>query len=239
MTRAIEVLNLTKSYKTATAIKDVTFTVDRGAAFGYLGPQGSGKTTTIRILMGLIKPDSGSYKILGTDPSEEGVELLSRVRYVPENPGLPRFMTGYEFLELMGKLFGLTDLKDEIERVLDIVGARGYAHKEIGKYSRGMRQRILIAQALLGKPELLVLDEPLAGIDVEGIIRFRELFKSLNGEGVTLFLSTHVLSYVEKLCTHLAIISRGRLRISGEISSILKEFDTDDLERAFLRAISR
>ena len=225
---AIDVRDLTKTYRTpfarrkVEALRGVTFGVERGHIFGFVGPNGAGKTTTIRTLMGLIRPTSGSAKILGhAIPSREA---RRRLGFLPESPYFYDYLTVAELLDLAGRLFGVdartrkTRADDLIERV-GLERARGQALK---KYSKGMLQRAGLAQALMNDPELVVLDEPMSGLDPIGRKEVRDLIVGLRDAGKTVFFSTHILSDVEAITDQVAIIARGQLQAQGTPAELLR-----------------
>ncbi len=217
---------LVKRYGDIVALDNVDIEVPKGSLFGLLGPNGAGKSTFIRISVGLLKQDQGSIEVLGLDPLSSHREILSKVGYVPETPSFPDFMRGEEYLRLVADLYGLgRGSRERISEVLSIVGLQGASKRKIGSYSKGMVQRLAIAQALLPDPELLILDEPLMGIDPEARIQFKDLFIGLASKGRTILYSSHVLEEVERISSHIAIINKGRIVVSGskeELSGILE-----------------
>jgi ABC-2 type transport system ATP-binding protein len=215
-----------KRYGNIAALNGVDLEVPRGSLYSLLGPNGAGKSTLIRILVGLIKQDRGYIEILGLDPHSRHSEVMSRVGYVPELPSFPDFMSGEEYLRLTADLYGLgRDSRTRISEVLSLVGLERASGRKIGTYSKGMIQRLAIAQAILPDPELLILDEPLMGIDPEARIQFKDLFVGLAEKGKTILYSSHVLEEVERISTHIAIINKGRIVASGtreDVEAILK-----------------
>jgi ABC-2 type transport system ATP-binding protein len=215
-----------KRYGNIAALNGVDLEVPRGSLYSLLGPNGAGKSTLIRILVGLIKQDRGYIEILGLDPHSRHSEVMSRIGYVPELPSFPDFMSGEEYLRLTADLYGLgRDSRTRISEVLSLVGLERASGRKIGTYSKGMIQRLAIAQAILPDPELLILDEPLMGIDPEARIQFKDLFVGLAKKGKTMLYSSHVLEEVERISTHIAIINKGRIVASGtreDVEAILK-----------------
>ncbi len=215
-----------KRYGNIAALNGVDLEVPRGSLYSLLGPNGAGKSTLIRILVGLIKQDRGYIEILGLDPHSRHSEVMSRIGYVPELPSFPDFMSGEEYLRLTADLYGLgRDSRTRISEVLSLVGLERASGRKIGTYSKGMIQRLAIAQAILPDPELLILDEPLMGIDPEARIQFKDLFVGLAKKGKTILYSSHVLEEVERISTHIAIINKGRIVASGtreDVEAILK-----------------
>ncbi len=233
MTAAIEADKLTKTYEAGWfsgqdvhALSDVTFRVESGEIFGYLGPNGSGKTTTIKMLLGLIFPSSGTMKIMGR--SDIGSpEVRRRIGYLPEGAYYPEFLKGEEILRYYGKLYGLSgrDLEDRINRVLGIVRMEYARTRLLRGYSKGMRQRIGLAQALLADPDLLILDEPTTGLDPLARKEMRDILAALRDEGKSLLISSHELSEVELISNRVAILYRGKLQVEGTLDELLTDRD--------------
>lgn len=209
----IEVMGLTKYYGRTKAIEDVTFTVEKGEILGFLGPNGAGKTTTMRILTCFLPPTQGTARIAGFDILEDSLEVRRRVGYMPENIPLYLEMTVEGYLHYLGALRGLREKKERGKRVdyaIEACGLKDRRREIIGKLSKGYRQRVGLAQALLHDPEVLILDEPTIGLDPRQILEVRQLIKNLQGEH-TIILSTHILPEVEMVCQRVIIIDRGRL----------------------------
>lgn len=216
---AIETLNLTRSFGNITAVKDVSILVPRGCVYGFLGPNGSGKTTTIRMLLGLIRPDKGEVKLFDTSLERERKSLLSKVGSLIESPSLYGHLTGRENLEVTRRLLAVG--RKHIDRVLAIVRLEKAANRPVRGYSLGMRQRLGLALAMLGEPELLILDEPTNGLDPAGIHEMRDLIRRLPEEhGATVFLSSHLLSEIEQIATRIGIINNGRLLFQGTLDDL-------------------
>jgi ABC-2 type transport system ATP-binding protein len=208
----IEASHLTKDFGSIRAIDDVTFSIPKGEIVGFLGPNGAGKTTTMRILCGIFPPTSGSARIGGFDTREEPLEARRRLGYFPENAPFYPEIAVTPYLRYVAKLKGVDGgrRKSEIDRVLEGCGLRGVADRLVGKLSKGYRQRVGLAQALLGDPEVLILDEPTAGLDPEQVTEIRGLIRGLAGER-TVLLSSHILSEVSLLCRRIIVINRGRI----------------------------
>lgn len=222
----ITVSNLTKFYGDFKALNAVSFSVKKGSVYGYLGPNGAGKTTTIRTILGLLKPDEGEVQIAGLNPIEHPVKCLQHVGYVPELPDLPPFYTGEDLLDFTGKMFGLSQAVrgEKVEHLLEVVGLTEHRSKKIGKYSKGMVQRLAVGLALINDPAVLIMDEPTLGMDPGGAAHFRDLFTRLSEEGKTLFLSSHLLDEVQRLCTHVGVIDQGEIRFKGAIDELSEAF---------------
>ncbi len=211
--------HLTKIIGKRTIVDDVSFTLNEGEVFGFLGPNGAGKTTTIRMLVGLIKPTSGTVTICGHDVRREFEAAMRCLGCIVETPDLYRFMNGRENLEHFARMLGVA--KAEIERVAELVTLSHRLDQRVGTYSLGMRQRLGIAQALLGRPKLLVLDEPANGLDPAGIREIRELLRRLAAEGMSVFVSSHLLNEIELICDRVAIIHHGRIHAEGTVKELI------------------
>ncbi|MEM2146016.1 MAG: ABC transporter ATP-binding protein [Candidatus Jordarchaeaceae archaeon] len=223
----IETENLTKFYGELKALDGLTIKVGTGIT-GFLGPNGAGKTTTIKIMLGLLKPSSGNVRVLGYDPAQEPLEIRKKVGFLPENPRPYKYMTGREFLHFIAKLRGLKTKQstEEISKLLNQVGLAERAKDKISSYSKGMVQRLFLAQALIGDPELIILDEPTAGLDPVGREEILALLKELCKTGKSVFISSHILSEIERVCTRVIIIDRGRLVLEGDVDKIKEEFSS-------------
>ncbi|WP_339273159.1 ABC transporter ATP-binding protein [Paenibacillus sp. FSL W8-0426] len=203
-------------------IKDVTFDVQPGEIFGFLGPNGAGKTTTIRMLVDLIKPTEGKIMVCGYDVNRDPERALQFVGSIVENPEVYTYLTGWENLEHFARMQPGVDHK-RIQEVVDIVRLDQRIHDKVRTYSLGMRQRLGIAQALLGRPRLLILDEPTNGLDPKGIKELRAFIKQLAGEGMAVFVSSHLLSEIQLLCDRVAIISSGKVLAVGGVNELIED----------------
>ena len=230
MTNIIEIENLSKDYETGfwkkkkvRALDDLTLNVRGGQIFGFLGANGAGKTTTIKILMTLLFPTSGSARILGHDISD--IKMHSRIGYCPENPYFYDYLTARELMNYFGELFGIDSVKrkQKTEELLAKVGLEEKDwNKQLRKFSKGMLQRVGLAQSLINDPELVFLDEPMSGLDPIGRREIRELIAGLREKGTTVFMSTHILSDVETLCNEVAILRGGKLAATGNLTDLLE-----------------
>lgn len=219
-TSIIKTTSLHYAYsKEATTLLDINLDIQRGNIYGFLGPNGSGKTTTLSLLLGLLKNQQGSIEIFGHDLTSNRVDILRKIGSLIESPSLYGHLTAHENLEVYRKVYGTS--KGRIDEVLQIVKLAGTGKKAVGQFSLGMKQRLALALALLPMPELLILDEPTNGLDPGGIIELREIMKALNkNEGITILISSHILSEVEKLVTHVGIIFRGRMLFQGSMPDL-------------------
>lgn len=237
----ITVSSLTKFYGDFKAVDSVSFTVDKGSVYGYLGPNGAGKSTTIRTMLGLLKPDQGEVQIRGVNPTKDPVQALQCVGYAPELPNLQAFFTGKQLLDFIGKIFRLTtqDRKKRIKQLLELVGLKEWENKKIGKYSKGMVQRLSIALALVNDPLVLIMDEPTIGLDPEAKTQFRNLFTTLSKQGKTIFLSSHLLDEVQRICTHVGMINKGKMVFTGSIGQVLETFTQQWVVEAELEKVTK
>lgn len=250
MSAVVETKNLTKRYREKLAVNSLNLTVEEGEVFGFLGPNGAGKTTTILMLLGLTEPTSGLVSVCGFNPTHESLEVKRRVGYLPESPGFYDDISAQENLLYMARLNRIPE--DEARRrttqVLDQVGLPDDARRLVREFSRGMKQRLGIAEVLVKNPKAIILDEPTLGIDPDGAIRILELIKSLNREhGLTVMLSSHQLQQVQEICSRVGIIVKGKLIVQGEMDTLGKSIlkgrqwnflvevsgNTDGLERDF------
>ncbi|QOS79820.1 ABC transporter ATP-binding protein [Paenibacillus sp. JNUCC31] len=218
----LSVQHLKKKIGRKWIIKDVTFDVKPGEIFGFLGPNGAGKTTTIRMLVDLIKPTEGKIKVCGYDVNRDPERALKYVGSIVENPEVYTYLTGWENLEHFARMQPGVD-NDRIQEVVDIVRLDQRIHDKVRTYSLGMRQRLGIAQALLGHPRLLILDEPTNGLDPKGIKELRVFIKQLASEGMAVFVSSHLLSEIQLLCDRVAIISAGRVLAVGGVNELIED----------------
>ena len=218
---ALQTRALSKSYGSRLAVDRLDLEVDRAELFGFLGPNGAGKTTTIRMALGLIAPTNGSVEILGLDVRRHRTEVLPRVGALVESPALYGYLSGRDNLRVIGSQLGRVGEK-RIDEVLEIVGLKGRDRDRVRTYSMGMKQRLGLGIALLNNPELLILDEPANGLDPAGIVEMRDLLRNLAADGKTVFISSHVLSEVQQICTRVAIINHGRLVRVAPVAELLE-----------------
>ncbi len=218
---AIETIGLAKRYRSATALTDLTLTVRRGEIFGFLGPNGAGKTTAVKLLLGLTRPTSGAGEVLGAPLGDRAVRR--RIGYLPELFRYQEWLDAREVLAFHARLLGLTmtERRDEIERVLSIVGLSARARDRVGTYSKGMQQRLGLAVALLGAPVLIFLDEPTSALDPLGRHDVRVLIERLRENGTTVFLNSHLLTEVERVCDRIAVVDRGKVVAEGSLDALL------------------
>jgi len=233
----IQFRSISKRYGTMTVLENVSFEISAGDFFALLGPNGAGKTTIIRILLDFARADSGEVLIKGI--SSRLPSARKGIGYLPENLNLPAYLSGREYLRRHARLSDLYGKEAEkaIDQALETVGMKSRQRSRCGTYSKGMMQRIGLAASLIASPQILILDEPTNGLDPIGIREFRMILENLKGQGVTLFLNSHILSEVERICNTAAIIDKGSLLIKDEISNLLHEGES--LEDVFIRLINR
>jgi ABC-2 type transport system ATP-binding protein len=233
---AILVRDLKKSYGSKAAVNGVDLEVPRGSFFGFLGPNGAGKSTTIRILTGLIPADSGYIEILGLRLPEDEMEIKKRIGLVPDESLLFERLTGFEFLEFVGRMYGLPrDVAIQRARGLLELLELANDRKVIGEYSKGMRKRVAMAASLIHHPELFLMDEPFEGVDAVGARLMKDILVDQVKRGATVFLTSHVLEVVERLCDRVAIIHEGRIVTEGTLDELRAGSET--LEDVFVRAV--
>lgn len=225
MSAVVDTKNLTKRYREKLAVNALNLTVETGEVFGFLGPNGAGKTTTILMLLGLTEPTSGQVAVCGFNPTHESLEVKKRVGYLPENPGFYDDISARENLLYMARLNRIpeSEARRRTAEVLEQVGLSDDGRRLVREFSRGMKQRLGIAEVLVKKPTAVILDEPTLGLDPDGAIRILELIKGLNREhNLTVMLSSHQLQQVQQICNRVGIIVKGRLIVQGEMDALGK-----------------
>jgi ABC-2 type transport system ATP-binding protein len=234
-THIIHTTGLTKSYGEAKAVDALDLKIAEGEVFGFLGHNGAGKTTTLSMLTTLITPTSGKASIAGLDLIRDALNIKRLIGYLPENVQLYDTMTGHENLLYFAKLSDVPNPKEAIERTVNFLEIASYIHKKIGSMSKGMRQRIGIAQAILHNPKVLFLDEPSSGLDPMGMRQLRDIIIRLNTEmGMTIFMNTHLLSEVAAVCTSIGVLNSGKLIYLASVEDTLKKFkDEQSLEQIY------
>ena len=233
----IEVQNLTKRYGDLTAVSDISFRAESGQILGFLGPNGSGKTTTMRIITGFMPATAGTVKVAGFDIFDESFEARKRIGYLPETPPLYNDMTVTAYLRFVARIKGMTrsEIPGALDRALERCGLTDVAHRVTGYLSKGYRQRVGLAQAIIHNPTVLILDEPTVGLDPQQIIGIRSLIKELAGEH-TVVLSTHILPEVAQVCEKVVIINTGKVVAEDMIENLTQD---QTLEDVFLKAIAQ
>ena len=234
---AISIRDLRKVYETKAAVDGLTLEVPRGSFFGFLGPNGAGKSTTIRMLTGLAPATSGTIEILGFRMPQQELEIKKRIGLVPDESLLFDRLTGFEYLEFVGRMYALDRklARARAQELLELFELTGEPRKMIAEYSKGMRKRVAMAASLIHRPELFLLDEPFEGVDAVGARLMKDILEDQVRQGATVFLTSHVLEVVERLCDHVAIINDGRIIRQGATSEMRAEGES--LEEAFVRIV--
>ena len=237
----LEARSLTKYYGALPALRDVSFLARPGQILGYLGPNGSGKSTTVRMLVGLMEPTSGQVLWQGKSIFEDLPAYRKRLGYVPEEPFLYTHLTAPEYLRLVGGLRGLDDARvnEKIERFLMLFGLEDDQYSTLAAFSKGMRQKVLLASALLHNPDLIILDEPFSGLDVSAALMLRSVIRSLAEEGRTILMSSHVIEVVEQLCTDVVILSDGHVVAHDRVDRLRGLQQEKTLEHVFVKLAVR
>jgi ABC-2 type transport system ATP-binding protein len=237
----LEVRSLTKYYGALPALRDASFIAKPGQILGYLGPNGSGKSTTVRMLVGLMEPTSGEVLWQGKSIFDDMPAYRRRLGYVPEEPFLYTHLTAPEYLRLVGGLRGIEDavLNEKIDRFLQLFGLEDDRYSTLSAFSKGMRQKVQIASALMHNPELIVLDEPFSGLDVSAGLMLRSVIKSLAAEGRTILMSSHVIEVVEQICTDVVILSDGKVVAHDSVHRLRGLQNDESLEHVFVKLAIR
>ena len=218
----LEIKNFTKRYGDVVAVDNLNLSVDRGELFGFLGPNGAGKTTTIKTIVGLLRPDEGQITIGGYDIVAQPEQAKRLIGYIPDNPYIYDRLTGREFLELVGSLYGMDKklIQERIEFLFDLFGIEGWGDEYAAEYSHGMRQKVIMASAIMHDPALIVIDEPMVGLDPQSQRLVKGVMRKLIERGTAIFMSTHTLSVAEEVCTKIGIIYKGKLMKLGTLEQL-------------------
>jgi ABC-2 type transport system ATP-binding protein len=218
----IEITNLTKRYGNVTAISDINLTIPSGQFFGFLGPNGAGKTTTIKTIVGLLKPTSGTVKVDGIDVQADPIGAKRLVGFIPDKPFIYEKLTGREVLQFVAGLYEVepSQIDERIDQLLDMFELSDWKDELVESYSHGMRQKIVMSTALIHQPKVIVVDEPMVGLDPKGARQVKKIFKELCEQGTTIFMSTHTLEIAEQMCDYIAIIQKGNIIAQGSISEL-------------------
>jgi len=234
----IELRNIAKTYGSYAALHQLNLSVPAGEVFGFIGPNGAGKTTTIKIIGGILAPTEGTVRIAGVDMARDPVAAKQRIGFIPDRPYLYEKLTGMEFLQFTADVYGVTHavFQEKAFPLLELFALADWGEELIESYSHGMKQRLIMCAALLHDPEVLVVDEPMVGLDPVAIRMVKNLFRDLARKGVAVFMSTHTLAVAEDICDRIGIIHRGRLIAEGTLDDLRKDIKggASDLESVFI-----
>ncbi|HIP92102.1 MAG TPA: ABC transporter ATP-binding protein [Thermotoga sp.] len=235
---AVEVKDLSKSFGEIKAVRNISFEIKEGEIFGLIGPNGSGKTTTLRIVATLLKPDSGSVKIFGYDVQKNGEKIREMISYLPEDAGAYKNLSGKEYLEFIAKFFEKRGNPDEmVKKGIEIAKLGNRIKDKISTYSKGMIRRLLIARTFMVNPKLAILDEPTSGLDVINSIEVRNIIKDIARKGTTIFLSSHNMLEVEFLCDRIALINKGEIVEIGKPEELKNKYNAKNIEEVFVEVL--
>jgi len=237
----LELENLSKSFRRIPAISNISFSVSPGEIVGFLGPNGAGKSTTVKVITGMLRPDEGHVFFEGEDIRKDLVSFRAAIGYVPEEAHLYAYLSGLEYLQLVGRLRGLSErlILAKATRLLGLLQLESWQHSPISSYSKGMRQRVLIAAALLHDPRLLIFDEPLSGLDVVSARLFKDLLEMLAAEGKAILYISHVLEVVEQLCNRVIVIAKGKILADARPSELTTLMSLPNLESVFAQLVKQ
>jgi ABC-2 type transport system ATP-binding protein len=231
----IELKHLTRRFGDLTAVDDVTLSIPAGQICGYLGPNGAGKTTTVKMLTGMIKPTSGAASVAGFDIQQDAIEVKRRIGFVPESGALYQSLTPFEYLDFVGRLYGMEE-KNIVRRITefcDFFQITPNIHQRMNAFSKGMKQKVVIASAMIHNPEVLFLDEPLNGLDANAALLLKKLIRNLADEGKTIFYCSHILDVVENLCDRVVILDKGKIVADGSVDQLKEMTKRSSLEDVF------
>lgn len=235
----IEFQSVTKQFQSVVAVKELSLKVEKGSLFGFLGPNGAGKTTTIKMMVGVMKPTSGRIKILGMDTQEQPEEIKQHIGYIPDRPYLYEKLTASEFLYFVSRLYNIqndTKVRERKDYYLELFSLAEWKDELIENYSHGMKQRLIITSVLMRDPQIIIVDEPMVGLDPIAVRLVKDLFKKMTSDEKTIFMSTHSVSIAQEICTEIGVINKGSLIIKDTTSNIMKSFyELKSLEDIFLK----
>jgi ABC-2 type transport system ATP-binding protein len=237
----LELKNLYRSFRTIPAVEDVSFKVGPGEIVGFLGPNGAGKSTTVKIITGMLRPNEGHVLFEGKDIAKDMVAFRSILGYVPEEAHLYSYLSGLEYLQLVGRLRGLSEplIEAKATGLLRLLNLESWQYSPISSYSKGMRQRVLIAAALLHDPKLLIFDEPLSGLDVVSARLFKDLLELLAAQGKAILYISHVLEVVEQVCNRVIVIAKGRILADARPTDLANLMNLPNLESVFAQLVQQ
>jgi ABC-2 type transport system ATP-binding protein len=237
----LDVQNISKSYRGMAAIEQISFQVRAGEIVGYLGANGSGKSTTVKIITGLMRPSAGRVLFMGRDILDDLAGFRAALGYIPEEAHLYTYMSGFEYLQLVGRLRGMPDriIRDKAQHLLQLLGLESWRHSPMSLYSKGMRQRVLMSAALLHNPQLLVFDEPLSGLDILSARLFKDLLQEMAASGKGILYISHVLEIVEQLCQRVLVLANGKILADAAPSELIEVMQLGNLEKAFAQLVQQ
>ena len=237
----LQVSHLTKRYRGIPSIDDINFRIEPGQIVGYLGPNGSGKSTTVKIIAGLLQPNEGSVWFEGKDIRDDMVAFRSSLGYVPEEAHIYTYLSGLEYLQLVGRLRGLEEqnIERKANQMLKVLGLESWRYSPISFYSKGMKQRVLIAAALMHNPRLLIFDEPLSGLDVVSARLFKDLLQELAAQGKAILYISHVLEVVEQVCDRVIVIAKGKILADAAPAELEKLMQLSSLQDVFAQLVQQ
>ncbi len=237
----LELQHLYRSFRTIPAIQDISFRVAPGEIVGFLGPNGAGKSTTVKIITGMLRPDEGRVLFEGNDIRDDMVAFRAAIGYVPEEAHLYNYLSGLEYLQLVGRLRGISEalLEAKAARLLKLLNLESWQYSPISTYSKGMRQRVLIAAALMHNPKLLIFDEPLSGLDVVSSRLFKDLLELLAAEGKAILYISHVLEVVEQVCNRVIVIAKSKILADARPSELTSLMSLPNLESVFAQLVQQ
>jgi ABC-2 type transport system ATP-binding protein len=233
----IEITNLTKLYGSFRAVDAISMSVPKGALYGFLGPNGAGKTTTLRMIAGILRPTSGTVMVGGHDIARDPIAAKAKLGFIPDRPFVYDKLTGAEFLRFVAGLYGQEGqlVERRVDELLEIFELTSWKNELVESYSHGMRQKLIISSALIHRPEVIVVDEPMVGLDPRAARLLKDLFRGFTSRGGTILMSTHTLEIAEALCDRIAIIQGGRIIAHGSMAELRKQHEAGGLEDLFLR----
>jgi len=231
----IKLYNLTRHFGELTAVDNVSITIPKGQICGYLGPNGAGKTTTVKMLTGMLPPSAGTATICNYDIIKHPMEVKRRIGYVPESGALYKSLTAYEYLHFVGRLYHMSEemIQKRIKKFVEFFSLSEYTHKRMNEFSKGMKQKVVIAAALIHNPQVIFMDEPLTGLDANTALMIKQLLRNLTREGKTIFYCSHILEVVENLCDRVIIISEGNIVADGSVDTLKSMTQRSSLEGVF------